>query len=226
MPLALFCSVLLFLFSSSFYSCTKQSLNYSSSSFTNSRYLTSRISTKDKRFTTFLLALNLMKKNGTKTLIETGTARLGCENCKGDGCSTIIFGHFAKDHQIAFYSVDISAEAIASSRNAVEPINPEARLVVGDSIAFLNNFDQPIDFLYLDSYDFEVDNPLPSQLHHLYEIQAAYPRLHEKSIVMIDDCDLPHGGKGKLAIEWLLEKGWKVLLSQYQVILVPGINSF
>ncbi|MES2121714.1 MAG: class I SAM-dependent methyltransferase [Chlamydiota bacterium] len=226
MPLTLLYSVLLLLFTSSFYHGTWRGVDYTSTSFINSRYLTSRIPAKDKRFSTFLLALNLMKASGAKTLVETGTARLGCKNCRGDGCSTIIFGHFAKDHQMEFYSVDISPEAIASSRSAVAPINPDAKLVVDDSIAFLKNFNQPIDFLYLDSYDFEVNDPLPSQLHHLYEIQAAYPCLHEGSTVMIDDCDLPHGGKGKLAIAWLLERGWKILLSQYQVVLAPGNNCF
>jgi hypothetical protein len=78
----------------------------------------------------------------------------------------------------------------------------------------------PIDFLYLDSYDYEWNNPSPSQEHHLREIQAAFPRLHENSVVMIDDCALPQGGKGKLAIEYLKERGWKILLEQYQTILI------
>lgn len=50
---------------------------------------------------------------------------------------------------------------------------------------------------YLDSFDFDISNPLPSQKHHLKEIEAAYDKLTDNSVVMIDDCDLPGGGKGK-----------------------------
>lgn len=190
-------------------------------SFENRVYLAKRIFPEDHRFTTFLLALNLMTERGAKTLVETGTARLGCSNCKWDGCSTLIFAHFAKDNGADFYSVDISQEAIAASKEAVESVNPDVHFTLSDSIAFLKNFDRPIDFLYLDSYEFDPAHPLPCQLHHLYEIQAAYPFLHENSFVLIDDCDLPHGGKGKLAIEWLLEQGWRIEMSGYQVLLVP-----
>jgi hypothetical protein len=76
-----------------------------------------------------------------------------------------------------------------------------------------------IDFIYLDSYDYELNNPIGSQLHHLKEIEAAHPFLRESSVIMIDDCDLPEGGKGKFAIEFLLERGWRVVKKQYQVIL-------
>jgi hypothetical protein len=93
-------------------------------------------------------------------------------------------------------------------------------LVEGDSVNFLKNFDRQIDFLYLDSYDFEKNNPSPSQQHHLREIEAAYDKLTPQSIVMIDDCDLAHGGKGKLVIAYLLDKGWSIYAQDYQVILV------
>ena len=77
-----------------------------------------------------------------------------------------------------------------------------------------------IDFLYLDSFDFELHNPSPSQEHHLKEIIAVAPRLRKSTIIMVDDCDLPYGGKGKLVIKWLKERGWVEHKSGYQVILV------
>jgi hypothetical protein len=57
-------------------------------------------------------------------------------------------------------------------------------------------------------------------MHHLKEIQAAYSCLKEDSIIMIDDCDLPGGGKGALVIEYLCARGWVPVMSKYQVILV------
>ena len=99
-------------------------------------------------------------------------------------------------------------------------VDSNLHFVCSDSVSFLQNFGKTIDFLYLDSYDFDVDNPFPSQHHHLLEISAAYPFLNENSIVLIDDCDLPHGGKGKLAIQFLMQRGWQVLMSGYQVLLI------
>jgi len=65
-------------------------------------------------------------------------------------------------------------------------------------LPFLQNFDRPIDFPYRDSYDFNPHDPKPSQNHHLKEIVAAYSCLHENSVVLIDDCDLPQGAKEPL----------------------------
>ena len=93
-------------------------------------------------------------------------------------------------------------------------------LVESDSANFLQNFDQPIDFLYLDSWDYSETDPSPAQHHCLREIKAAYDKLTKNSIVMIDDCNIPGGGKGKLAIEWLLERGWYLHRNRHQVILL------
>ncbi len=44
--------------------------------------------------------------------------------------------------------------------------------------------------------------------------------LHEQSVILIDDCGLPHGGKGKLAIEFLKDQGWILLKEGYQTLLI------
>lgn len=183
-------------------------------------YLVDRIPQGDKREATFRLCFDLLSQRNAHILVETGTARNGCANCIGDGCSTILFADWAKDHGAELFSVDIDSSAIFQSKLATEAVNPHVQFAVQDSISFLKDFDCQIDFLYLDSYDFVIDDPTPSQLHHLYEIQAAYPHLHKKTVVMIDDCDLPHGGKGKLAIQFLQSRGWEVLMSGYQTVLI------
>lgn len=183
-------------------------------------YLSDRLCIGDKREASLRLCLELMGQRDARILIETGTSRLGATNCAGDGCSTVLFADWAKDHRASFISVDICPHAIANSQSAVYSINPDVQFVLSDSIAFLKKFDQKIDLLYLDSFDFDPDNPIPSQLHHLYEIQAALPHLHKGSIVLIDDCELPFGGKGKLAIDFLSAHGWRVLFRGYQVLLI------
>lgn len=181
--------------------------------------LEDRISYDNCRFKTTIYALYLLSKRNAQIIVETGTARNGTANCHGDGCSTIIFGEWASKNNAHLYSVDINIENLLNAAKDLGDSKDFVDLVHSDSVEFLKNFNQNIDFLYLDSYDYEAHNPLPSQQHHLNEIIAAYPWLTEKSVVMIDDCDLPNGGKGKLVIEYLLNKGWKKVLKGYQVIL-------
>jgi hypothetical protein len=87
---------------------------------------------------------------------------------------------------------------------------------------FLKNFDRQVDFLYLDSYDYSDDPEVQvkSQEHHLGEFKAIEDRLHGNTIVLIDDCRLPNGGKGKMAVKYMLENNWKILIDAYQILLV------
>lgn len=184
--------------------------------------LEDKIPKSNTRYKTFRYALNLMQERHAQILVETGTSRMGRSNCIGDGCSTLIFAEWASQNDAFLYSVDICKECLLNAEKALGDLVDFVQFVHSDSVEFLKNFGQPIDFLYLDSYDFEVKNPRPSQQHHLNEIIAAYPWLTKNSIVMIDDCALPHGGKGKLVIEYLLKRNWKIVSKGYQVVLVPG----
>ncbi len=171
------------------------------------------------RYKTFTYALQLMRDRNVSMVVETGTARDGLRECASNGCSTIIFAEWIKLFGGEFYSVDINAQHLLNVSEALKDLNPLVNLIHSDSVPFLQDFNKTIDFLYLDSFDFDLNDPTPSQEHHLKEIIAAYPWLVSKSIVMVDDCDLPYGGKGKLVIEYLLNRGWKILAQGYQVIL-------
>jgi cephalosporin hydroxylase len=166
----------------------------------------------------------LMEERNVKTLVETGTARAGEGDYWGDGGSTVLFTHWASDHGARFFSIDLDPQAVSRSVRAVRQkvSYPDVYFVCSDSVAFLKNINQQIDFLYLDSFDYDERHPLPSQQHHLREIEAAYPFLTDKSIILIDDHNLTGGGKGKLVIEFLLQRGWKILMEAYQVILVKS----
>ncbi len=191
---------------------------------THHDYLEGKVTPEHGRYETMQLVLQLIEEMGAQTLVETGTARDGTAGfTDGDGGSTIIFAEWARDHGAEFFSVDISQKNLKKAQEAVKRTvvghENKVHFICSDSVAYLRDFNQPIDFLYLDSYDFDPDNPGPSQHHHLREIRAAYPFLTKNSIVMIDDCNLVHGGKGKLAIEFLLQHGWKIVCNRYQVIL-------
>jgi len=178
-----------------------------------------------KRRDTLREVLRLLDERGAKILLETGVARMGLEKSKGDGASTIVFGLWAKNNEAHLYSVDIDPEATRRAGVAVDAmgLGDSVTLVTSDSVEYLSEFTDSVDFLYLDSYDYDKTNPViqrASQQHHLAEIRAIEDRLHANSVILIDDCDLPGGGKGKLVIDYLMAKGWKLLCFEYQALLV------
>ena len=180
-----------------------------------------------KRRDTLREVLRLLDERGARVLLETGVARMGLEKSKGDGASTIVFGLWAKQNDAHLYSVDIDPEATQRAGRAVAEmgLSDNVTLVTSDSVAYLDDFTETVDFLYLDSYDYhKTDTAIQtaSQDHHLKEIKAIEGCLHDKTVILIDDCDMPNGGKGKLVIEWLTGRGWKVHMSEYQVILVQS----
>jgi len=178
-----------------------------------------------KRRDTFKRTLELLSKHKAKVLLETGTARRGLRGAKGDGASTIIFATWAQRNDAVLHSVDISADSINGAKTEVANQGLADSVIwhLEDSIKCLAAFEEPVDFLYLDSYDYDrrdTSVQIASQEHHLAEFKTIEPHLHQHSVVLIDDCDLPNGGKGKLAIEYMLERGWEILMNEYQVLLV------
>lgn len=177
-----------------------------------------------KRRGTFLKVLELIEKTEAKLIIETGTSREGLHGAKSNGAATIVFGKWAKQNKAFLHSVDISEKSVAASQNEVDrqELNSSVKIHLSDSIAFLENFKERVDFLYLDSYDYsdDIEVQTKSQIHHLKEFKAIEDQLHDNSIVLIDDCDLPNGGKGKLVVEYMIKQDWKVLINAYQILLV------
>ena len=178
-----------------------------------------------RRRITFAKTLQLLKERKAKIIIETGTSRKGLKATKGDGAATIVFGKWAKENNAVMHSVDIDLDSVNGSQEKVKLQNLDGVVSVyhSDSLEFLKNFKQPVDFLYLDSYDYlRTDNEIQkkSQEHHLKEFKAIEDKLHNNSIVLIDDCGLPGGGKGKLVVDYMLEKNWKILIDAYQILLV------
>ena len=177
-----------------------------------------------KRRDTFLKAMNMMTESRASVLVETGVARHGLDYSKSDGASTIVFGIYAKNNGAKLYSVDNNPENIVTCQKTIDKMNLSSyvELNTADSIEYLKAFTQKVDFLYIDSYDYNRNNSeiiKASQAHHLEEIKAVEKKLHENSIILIDDCKLPGGGKGKSAIQYLQSNGWKILMNKYQVLL-------
>lgn len=118
-------------------------------------YLTNRMHVTDKRYPSFLFILRLLEQRRATVLVETGTARNGTAHFDWDGNSTVIFADWAKQNNAKLYTVDISPSAIESAKNATKPYKDCIIFSCQDSIQFLADFEAPIDFLYLDSFDFD-----------------------------------------------------------------------
>ncbi|WP_350287502.1 class I SAM-dependent methyltransferase [uncultured Croceitalea sp.] len=177
-----------------------------------------------KRRETFRLSLQLLKQIRARTIIETGTSREGLHGAKSNGAATIVFGKWAKENDAFVHSVDISKESVENAQLEVNRQNLQNVVEIhhSDSLQFLTNFEQSVDFLYLDSYDYsnDIEVQKKSQAHHLKEFMAIEKQLHDQTIVLIDDCDLPNGGKGKDVIAYMQKNGWRVAVDAYQVLLV------
>lgn len=177
-----------------------------------------------RRRNTFKKTLELLSQTKAQTIIETGTSREGLKGAKSNGAATLVFGKWARENNAELHSVDISQKSVDVAQQWVEKCNltENVQVHLSDSVAFLEKFDNKVDLLYLDSFDYTPDRAMQiaSQEHHLKEFIAIQDKLHKDTIVLIDDCKLPGGGKGKMVIKYMQEQGWKILIESYQVLLL------
>ena len=178
-----------------------------------------------RRRVTFAKTLELLSDRNAKNIIETGTSRKGLTATRGDGAGTFVFGKWAMQNNAKLSSVDINEDAVQECKVEVknQDLQDTVTVVLDDSLRFLANYKEQVDFLYLDSYDYSRTDTaiqVASQVHHLKEFEAIESRLHKDTIVLIDDCGLPGGGKGKTVVTYMETKGWEVLIDAYQILLV------
>ena len=169
------------------------------------------------------------KKNKDFFIVETGCMRAdhGQLALGDDGASTYIFDDFINFYDGEVVSVDINPDNV---RHAQKMVSDRTTVYCSDSVEFLWNIPtkRKIDLLYLDSYDFEPDNPIPSQKHHLKELTAVMKNLRKGSIIMVDDnantpefewfTKIAQGGKAGFVKEFMKDVGAELLLDEYQII--------
>ena len=169
------------------------------------------------------------KKDKDFFIVETGCMRAdhGQLALGDDGASTYIFDDFINFYDGEVVSVDINPDNV---RHAQKMVSDRTTVYCSDSVEFLWNIPdkRKIDLLYLDSYDFEPDNPIPSQKHHLKELTAVMKNLRKGSIIMVDDnantpefewfTKIAQGGKAGFVKEFMKDVGAELLLDEYQII--------
>lgn len=173
-------------------------------------------------FSILFLLQESLKRNPDKTplIVETGSIRNEeVENWAKDGNSTVIFDEFLEIYNGSLYSVDIDSKCTSMIGSKCRNV----KAITGDSIEFLKSFEQAgeIDLLYLDSFDLDFGNPLPSSTHHLKEIEAIFSKLKPGTIIAVDDHFEYCGkniGKGALVEEFLNSKNVPLIYDGYHKV--------
>ena len=175
---------------------------------------------KNIRFNSFEETLKLSFKRGVKTIVETGTARgktkfffIKKYNWK-DGMSTPMFAEYAKFIKGKLHTCDISAKNIENARKFTSSFSDYITFYIQDSLIFLREFSEPIDLLYLDSLD--GHDPIAASNHQFKEAQIAIKKLHDKSLILLDD----KGSKTNLSIKFFKENNFRIIYeTKHQVLL-------
>lgn len=125
----------------------------------------------------FGVALNILAGNPAR-IVETGTSAWGTD-------STRLWDSYIRKFGGSFCSVDIRREA---SERLKWQLSSQSDLVVNDSVEYLSKeLNQPADFYFLDSWDLDLNDPLPSAQHGLSEYIAIEPYLKPGNLLLIDD---------------------------------------
>ena len=179
-----------------------------------------------ERYASFRIVFDemLRRKNRDFTIVETGCAHGGgwCH-----GSSSFLFFEFLNVFGGKLVSIDIDSrhlEACAKLLETVRPRSGRARFMpmAGDSVSILKALPDPADFVYLDSWDLDPDDPEPSMRHHLAEFKAAKDIFirSQDLIVAVDDNLKPLDvGKGKYVLEWAQQARQNILMDGYQLVL-------
>ena len=107
----------------------------------------------------------------------------------------------------------------ARARPAARPRSSSTNDSVSALHALTQIVSKQIDLLYLDSFDLDPNNPLPSAIHHALELTAVRPLIGPGTIICVDDYAVgSSGGKGMIVDRFMSNIRAKVLYSGYQKV--------
>jgi hypothetical protein len=115
-------------------------------------------------------------------ILETGSSAWGTDSSR-------LFDAYVATFGGNLWTVDIRLEPMRELRDGV---SSKTTLICDDSVRFLErwvaqNPQRKADLVYLDSWDLEVEAPVPAGMHGLAEFFAVSPALGEGSLLLIDD---------------------------------------
>jgi hypothetical protein len=184
------------------------------------------------------LSKNLPEKDITpRVLIEIGTTR---ENIPGQS-STMKLGHFCRDHNLQFITVDMDPDNGERARSNFDKANMPFTAITAKGEDYLAGYKGSIDFVFLDAYDFDHGNHsllrqsrykrfLGSEIDevqchkmHLDCVISLVEKLTPDGIICIDDTwqdeSMKWRAKGTTAVPFLLENGFELIIAKERAAL-------
>lgn len=164
------------------------------------------------------MAEKLFRERRGNVIVETG-----CSWFLPQGNSTYHLARLAHETGSVFFSIDTNADHIAAARAMISEF-PTASIIQDDGVAHLSRWETAIDYLYLDSFDHDVKSPLAAKMHSLAELGAAYGKLSDRAVVLLDDWNWGRFEPGQdwlkpsYSREFLLYRGWKLVIEDYQLL--------
>jgi hypothetical protein len=177
------------------------------------------------RVPTFGYVISILSKTKNPLIVETGCSRIdhGLLAWGDDGCSTFLYDIFTLPNHGKVISVDINVENV---KHANSKTSQRVKVFCDDSVNFLSRFTEAgeIDLLYLDSFDFDPNNPEPSQNHHLKEIEVIFDRLKPGCLILVDDAGVKSEtaalGKAGKVFDFMESKGVYPKIQDYQLLWI------
>lgn len=168
-------------------------------------------------------------------ILETGTAAWGTR-------STILFSAYVEAFGGEVVTIDMRIEP---GIGAFRSVPNSVRFLIGDSVNVLRRspiqaYAASADLVYLDSWDVDAANPLPSAMHGLSEFLAVASCLKKGALVLVDDTPVVQDewgletdamkeflnvwgvpmGKGSFVRKMVDgSPGFEVLIHEYQMLL-------
>jgi hypothetical protein len=135
---------------------------------------------KHLNYLTFKKLFEEMKDLKNPLILESGIASAGTN-------STYLFNEYVKKYGGFFWSVDTNQQLVDVHKGNM---CPATQLICDDSVSFFKNWtktNDEVNVVYLDSYDLDFYNPLPSGNHGLAEYKSLMPVLKKNTLLLIDD---------------------------------------
>jgi hypothetical protein len=135
----------------------------------------------------------------------------------GAGIFTKVFLENLKEVNHKLYTIDPDSDAIAIVKvicNDYENVS----IIQDYSTNFINNFNDKIDFLYMD----HMETSEEAAKQHLEDAKIIIEKdlMNKNGIILIDDIGYNIiDGKGKYSIPFLLENGYEIVIHEYQVLM-------
>jgi hypothetical protein len=157
-----------------------------------------------------------------KNLVEIGGIRWETGK-QGDGHSTIAWGEYAKEHGLKIYSVDIDLACTTVCKKLTTEYSKFISYHTESGDNFLSRFSETIDVLYLDAIGSRVNGEGSDNYEeeNLVTAKLAFTKMSAISLVLFDDIvSSTFEGKGKKAIPYFLDNGFRLLFNEERQVLL------